>query len=75
MELDLLVRRLIDGHILYSEAVTEFKRVFIQTALRENMGNQNRTAQILRMHRNTLSRNLAELGIKVEHRPPQKAAA
>lgn len=74
-QLELLVRRIVDGHILYREAVREFKRTFIQQALRDNMGNQNRTAQILRMHRNTLSRNLAELGIKVEHRPPQKAAA
>jgi DNA-binding NtrC family response regulator len=74
-ELDRLVRRMVDGHILYSEAVREFKRAFIGTALRDSMGNQNRTAQTLRMHRNTLSRNLAELGIKPERRVPQRAAA
>jgi Fis family transcriptional regulator, factor for inversion stimulation protein len=75
MELDVLVRRMIDGHILYSEAVTEFKRVFIQKVLRENMGNKTRTARILRMHRNTLRRTLSELGIKAERCLPQKAAA
>ena len=73
VELDVLVRRMIDGHILYCEAVTEFKRAFIQKALRENRGNKTRTARVLRMHRNTLSRTLAELAIKVERCPPQKA--
>jgi Fis family transcriptional regulator, factor for inversion stimulation protein len=74
VELDVLVRRMIDGYILYGEAVTEFKRAFIQNALRENRGNKTRTARVLRMHRNTLSRTVAELAIKVDRRPPQKAA-
>ena len=74
MALDALVRRMVEGHILYSEAVREFKRALIETVLRENRGNKNRTARILQMHRNTLSRNLADLGIKVKRRPPQKAA-
>jgi DNA-binding NtrC family response regulator len=73
VELDMLVRRMIDGHILYCEAVTVFKRVFIQKALRENRGNKTQTARVLRLHRNTLSRTLAELAIKVERRPSQKA--
>jgi DNA-binding NtrC family response regulator len=71
-DLDRLVHRMVEGHILYSEAVREFKRAFIETALRDNLDNKNRTARVLRMHRNTLSRNLAELWIKVERRPPQK---
>ena len=75
VELDVLVRRMIDGHILYCEAVTEFKRAFIQKVLRENTGNKTQTARILRMHRNTLRRTLSELGIKAERRLPQKAAA
>ncbi len=73
MDLAFLVRRLVDGRILYCEAVTAFKRVFIQEALRENGGNKTQTARVLRMHRNTLSRTIAELKIKVERRPPQKA--
>lgn len=70
MELDVLVRRIVDGQIFYCEAVTQFKRVFIQKVLQENMGNKARTARALRMHRNTLTRTLAELAIKVERRPP-----
>lgn len=72
MELDVLVRRMVDGYILYFEAVTQFKRTFIHKVLQENVGNKTRTARVLRMHRNTLSRTLAELGIKVERRPPHK---
>ena len=74
IDMNVLVRRMIDGHILYSEAVTEVKRAYIQTVLWENMGNKNRTARSLQMHRNTLSRNLVELGIKVKPRPSQTAA-
>ena len=75
MELATLVRRMVDGHIFYCEAVTELKRDFIQKALRENMGNKTRAARILRMHRNTLSRTLVELAIKVERPPTHRAAA
>ena len=74
MDLAMLVRRLVDGRILYCEAVAEFKRAFIQKALRENKGNKTETARVLRMHRNTLTRTIAELKIKVEPRPPQRAA-
>lgn len=74
VKLDVLVRRMIDGHIFYCEAVTEFKRAFIQRALRENRGNKTRTARILRMHRNTLSHTLSGLAINVGRRPLQKAA-
>ena len=74
-ELDMLVSRMVDGHIFYHEAVREFKKVFVVTVLRENGQNQSRTARILGMHRNTLARTLVELGIKGERRPPQRAAA
>jgi len=66
---------MVDGHILYREAVREFKRGFIHRALQDNKGNKSRTAQNLRMHRNTFSRNLLDLGIKLERRLPRKAAA
>ena len=63
---------MIDGHIFYCEAVTEFKRAFIQTTLREHGGNKTQNARVLRMHRNTLSRTLAELEIKIKRRPPKR---
>ena len=74
-EMDMLVRRMVDGHIFYHEAVREFKKCFVLTALRDNQNNQSRTARILGMHRNTLAPTLVELGINLESHPPQKAAA
>jgi len=64
------------SNILYSEALREFKKRFILTVLQENQGNQCKAARQLEMHRNTLSRTLAELKIDVRpvrdgKRPPR----
>ena len=65
--------------ILYSEAVREFKKRFILTVLQENKGNQCKAARQLGMHRNTLSRTIAELDLDVKtlrsgtRRPPRSA--
>jgi len=67
------------SNILYSEAVREFKKRFIVTVLQENNGNQCRAARQLGMHRNTLSRTVAELKIDIRQlrdgtkRPPRSA--
>lgn len=49
--------------ILYSEAVREFKKRFIWKALQSHRGNCVHAARELGMHRNTLSRIIAELKI------------
>jgi len=65
--------------ILYNEAVREFKKRFILTVLQENKGNQCKAARQLGMHRNTLSRTIAELGLDIKElrgvtrRPPRSA--
>lgn len=64
-ELEALVAQLNVGGILYSEAVREFKKVFISHVLQQNRGNQCKAAKQLGMHRNTLSRTLTELGLDV----------
>lgn len=63
-ELDALVRQMVDGGILYREALTQFKRVFIGVALRDNAENKSKTARLLGMHRNTFIRTVIDLGIK-----------
>ena len=70
-ELESLVGRMIAGRITYSEAVHEFRKAFITVALQDNNGNQSRTAEMLRVHRNTLARALADLDIAAERRPVQ----
>jgi Fis family transcriptional regulator, factor for inversion stimulation protein len=66
-QLETLVLQMHHSNILYSEAVREFKKRFILAVLQENKGNQCRAARELGMHRNTLSRTLAEL--KIDLRP------
>ena len=62
-ELDDLVTRMHAGGITYSEAVREFKKRFILEVLARHRGNQCKAATELGMHRNTLSRTVAELDI------------
>jgi len=78
-QLEALIMQMYKSNILYSEAVREFKKRFILTVLQENKGNQCRAARQLEMHRNTLSRTIAELKIDVrqlrdgQKRPPRSA--
>ena len=65
-QLETLVLQMHHSKILYSEAVREFKKRFILAVLAENKGNQCRAARELGMHRNTLSRTLAELDIDLQ---------
>lgn len=47
--------------VAYNEAVRQFKRRYILEVLAHHKGNQCKAADELGMHRNTLSRTLAEL--------------
>ena len=60
-ELDNLVVQMYASGITYEEAVREFRRRYIQEVLRNNKGNQCKAARELGVHRNTLSRIMAEL--------------
>jgi DNA-binding NtrC family response regulator len=52
-----------DGGITYEEAVREFKKRYLIEVLAHHRGNQCKAAKELGMHRNTLSRTIAELDI------------
>ncbi len=60
-ELDILVAQMHEQGINYEEAVREFKRRYLVHVLAKHRGNQCKSAIELGMHRNTLSRTLAEL--------------
>ena len=62
-ELDSLVTQMHSGGITYEEAVREFKKRFILEVLAQHRGNQCKAARELGMHRNTLSRTIAELDL------------
>lgn len=78
-QLEALIQQMHKSGILYSEAVREFKKRFIVAVLEENSGNQCKAARELAMHRNTLSRTMAELKIDLRairsgaRRPPHSA--
>lgn len=62
-ELDNLVMQMRAGGITYDEAVREFRKRFLLEVLSSHRGNQCKAAKELGVHRNTLSRMLAELHI------------
>ena len=74
-----LVLQMYKSNILYSEGVREFKKRFILTVLQDCKGNQCKAARQLGMHRNTLSRTIAELKLDAKglrtgtRRPPRSA--
>ena len=76
-ELDSLVTQMHSSGIRYEDAVREFKRQYLREVLVANRGNQCKAAEELGMHRNTLSRTMAELGLSLAEvraglkRPPR----
>jgi len=60
-ELDALITQMHAAGIAYTDAVRQFKKRYILEVLAQHKGNQCKAATELGMHRNTLSRTLAEL--------------
>ena len=54
---------MVERGILFEEAVEEFEKRFIKRVLDRANGNQSRAAQVLGIHRNTLSRKIDEYRI------------
>ena len=76
-ELDSLVTQMHSSGIRYEDAVREFKKQYLREVLVANRGNQCKAAEELGIHRNTLSRTMAELGMSLSEvraglkRPPR----
>jgi DNA-binding transcriptional regulator YhcF (GntR family) len=60
-ELDTLITQMHSAGISYNDAIRQFKKRYILEVLAHHKGNQCKAATELGMHRNTLSRTLAEL--------------
>jgi Fis family transcriptional regulator, factor for inversion stimulation protein len=65
-QLEGLVSLMVERGILFDEAVGEFEKRFIKRILEHTNGNQSRAAEMLGIHRNTLSRKITEY--KLDHR-------
>lgn len=59
-QLEGLVSQMVERGILFEEAIGEFEKRFIKRVLERANGNQCRAAQILGIHRNTLSRKIGQ---------------
>ena len=76
-EMAILVTQMHSSGVGYEDAVREFKRQYLREVLVAHRGNQCKAAEELGMHRNTLSRTMAELGLELSEvraglkRPPR----
>ena len=63
-DLSALVQQMIDRGILFDDAQREFERVFLTRALAKTNYNVCKAAKITGLHRNTLSRKMANYKIR-----------
>jgi len=63
-QLEKLVQEMLDRGILYEDARREFERMFIAKALSRSGGNLCKAADVLGLHRNTMTRKVTEYRIK-----------
>jgi len=63
-QLEKLVLEMLDKGILYDDARREFEKMFIARALQRTKGNLGDAAGMLGLHRNTITRKMAEYRIK-----------
>ncbi len=75
-KLEALIDEMLDGQILLDEAVAEFERVYIEKALSRHKKHLSNTAKVLGIHRNTLSKRVAEYhrSSRLLNRPKKKAS-
>ena len=62
--LEKLVEEMVDKGVHFEDAVREFEKRFIARVLGRSSGSLTKTADALGMHRNTLSRKIAEHKIR-----------
>ena len=57
-KLEELVGEMVERGILFEDAVAEFEKYFVLSVLKKTNGNLSKTAEVLRIHRNTLSKRV-----------------
>lgn len=58
-----VINEMVEKGIFWNEACAQFEKLFILRALQESNGNLSRAAEIMGVHRNTLSKKIKEHGI------------
>ncbi|HEX8176348.1 MAG TPA: helix-turn-helix domain-containing protein [Pyrinomonadaceae bacterium] len=70
--LEALIDEMLDGQIMLDEALAEFEKLYIQKALTRQKEHLSRTASVLGIHRNTLSKRVATY--RTQERPIARTA-
>ena len=73
-QLDALINQMIENKLLFEEAMGEFERRFMTKVLERNNGNLSKAAKALGIHRNTLSRKIATMGLDHRRKPRKRRA-
>jgi DNA-binding NtrC family response regulator len=63
-KIERLVEEMVDKDVQFEDAVREFEKRFISQVLGRCDGSLTRTAETLGIHRNTLTRKMAEYKVK-----------
>jgi len=63
-QLERLIQEMVERGLLYEDALRVFERAFISQVLARTNGNLSRAAGKLGIHRNTLSRKVAEYRLR-----------
>jgi DNA-binding NtrC family response regulator len=63
-KMELLIKDMVEKDVLYRDALREFQKIFIETAMRKFKGNKSKMAESLGLHRNTLHNKAKSLKIK-----------
>ena len=63
-QLDRLVADMVTKGVRYEEAQREFEKKFIAQVLSQSDGNLGKAADLLGMHRNTLTRKISEYRLR-----------
>ena len=66
-QLEGLVAQMVERGILFDEAIGEFEKRFIKRVLERTNGNQCKAAELMGIHRNTLSRKIDEYKLDNHH--------
>jgi DNA-binding protein Fis len=64
-KLESLIDEMLEGGILFEDAVAEFEKVFILKVLEYHQGNISKASEQLGIHRNTLSKRLEKYNGKL----------
>lgn len=57
--MEAVIDEMLDGQILLGEAISEFEKLYIEKCLKRNNDHISISAEVLGIHRNTLSKRIA----------------